>query len=214
MGLTQTLGTLTPAAAARWDAFVAGHPRASLYHHSRWVGFAADAAVEQQLMDAAATLARGTRVSILEIRDTEARLDCAVRTDKATLLLELPGTVDELSDRLGAKLRSQIRRTDRERPAVTEGGAELVAAFDRVFAETMPLDNRQWYLPLHAAMGRGSGAAVLVLPAGAQRTHGAGRAGTPGQHRARCVAPPARAVRDPPCRLIQRWTSLVAAPMR
>jgi hypothetical protein len=46
MGLTQTLGTLTPAAAARWDAFVAGHPRASLYHRSRWVGFAADAAAE------------------------------------------------------------------------------------------------------------------------------------------------------------------------
>ena len=43
MGLTQTLHTMTPGAAARWDAFVADHPRGTLYHSSRWVKFAAEA---------------------------------------------------------------------------------------------------------------------------------------------------------------------------
>ncbi len=188
MGLTQTLHTMTPGAAARWDAFVADHPRGTLYHSSRWVKFtaeafgfgaawimqetdggeltgvlplvcqrsrlfgdrwvslpylnyggplAADTDADRPLMEAAVALARRTRVKMLEIRDTALRLDYAVRTDKTALVLQLPATVDELLDRLGAKLRSQIRRADRERPEVFEGGAELIADFYRVFAETM-----------------------------------------------------------------------------
>lgn len=188
MGLTRTLHTMTPGAAARWDAFVAGHPRGTLCHTSHWVKFAAEAFgfeaawilqetiggeltgvlplvcqrsrlfgdrwvslpylnyggplaadtdAERPLMEAAATLARGTRVKVLEIRDTALRVNYAVRTHKATLVLQLPTTVDELSDRLGAKLRSQIRRADREQPEVREGGAELIADFYPVFAETM-----------------------------------------------------------------------------
>lgn len=188
MGVTRTLRAMTPDDAARWDAFVEGHPRATLYHRSRWVRFAAEAfgfeaawimqesevgeltgvlplvcqrsrlfgdrwvslpylnyggplaadeSAERKLIDAAVALARGTRVGTLEIRDTTPRVDFAVRTDKVTLILELPASVAELSARLGSKRRLRIRRADREQPEVAVGGAELVSEFHRVFAETM-----------------------------------------------------------------------------
>jgi len=188
MELSTIRGSLAPEAAHRWDDFVAGHPRATLYHTSRWVSFAADvfgfepawltaestgplltgvlplirqtsrlfgdrwvslpyfnyggplgadAPTERRLMDAAVSLARRTETKMLEIRDVEARLDYALRTDKATLVLDLPEAIDELSERLGAKLRSQIRRANREQPEVAEGGVELVGEFYGVFAETM-----------------------------------------------------------------------------
>jgi serine/alanine adding enzyme len=178
----QTAGT------AEWDAFVAVHPRASLYHTWRWSGFAADAfgfdvhrlverdaegrlagvlplvmqrspvfgrrlvslpyfnyggplgtsdEVERSLLRRAADLARRERAGVLEIRDTVPRQGFAVREDKVTVELELPETSALLSKALGSKLRSQVKRADREDPGVTRGGSELLADFYPVFATTM-----------------------------------------------------------------------------
>jgi hypothetical protein len=96
-----------------------------------------DTAVSGPLIERAADHARATRVRMLEIRDIAPREGIASRTDKVTLILELPDTAEALGERLGAKLRSQIRRSDREAPEIAQGGADLVAEFYAVFSETM-----------------------------------------------------------------------------
>jgi FemAB-related protein (PEP-CTERM system-associated) len=106
--------------------------------------------VEQQLLAQAADLARRRRVATLEIRDRTPRHDLSMRTDKWTIELALPQDADMLGRQLGAKLRSQIRRADREEPVVACGGAELVAEFYDVFAATMrdlgtPVQSRRFF---------------------------------------------------------------------
>ena len=94
--------------------------------------------VVQRLMEQARSLAQRLRCSYLELRDVEQRSgDWSVRTDKATLILDLPPDVAALSKQLGAKLRSQVKRADRESPSVRVGGAELLADFYDVFCRTM-----------------------------------------------------------------------------
>ena len=173
---------------AEWDAFIAAHPRSSLYHTWRWSGLPGDVFgfavhrlvqrdasgrlagvlplvmqtspffgrrlvslpffnyggplgssddVERSLLGQAADLAQREKAKILEIRDTVPRDGFAVRDDKVTVELELPENPPELSKSLGSKLRSQVRRADREEPAVQLGGVELLAEFYPVFATTM-----------------------------------------------------------------------------
>lgn len=59
------------------------------------------------------------------------------RTDKVSMILELPETIEELSRRLGSKLRSQVKRAERVSPQVEWGHRELVPDFYRVFSESM-----------------------------------------------------------------------------
>lgn len=92
---------------------------------------------EESLIDDATRLARGVGARVLELRDVLPRPGRVVRTDKATVELALPDSTEVLAKQLGAKLRSQIRRADRESPEVLTGGGELVADFYSVFAVTM-----------------------------------------------------------------------------
>jgi FemAB-related protein (PEP-CTERM system-associated) len=64
-------------------------------------------------------------------------LDLPERTDKVSMVLELPDTVEELARRLGSKLRSQIKRAERVQPQVVWGQRELVPEFYRVFSAGM-----------------------------------------------------------------------------
>lgn len=91
------------------------------------------------LAAAAAELARERGASHVELRQTRALnpLGLPARTDKACMLLKLPDSEAALNRQLGSKLRSQIRRADRERPEVIWGGAELIPDFYSVFATTM-----------------------------------------------------------------------------
>ena len=90
------------------------------------------------LMHRAAEAAQGLGCRYLEFRGTQARSGpWAQRTDKITLQLELPATFEALSKRLGAKLRSQVKRADREGVECRTGGAELLDDFYGVFAENM-----------------------------------------------------------------------------
>lgn len=99
---------------------------------------AVDTAVARQMMLQAAEAAERLGCRYLEIRDTQARpVDWAMRSDKITLQLPLPETFEALSKRLGAKLRSQVKRADREGVACRTGGEELVDDFYAVFAENM-----------------------------------------------------------------------------
>lgn len=94
-------------------------------------------AIEDTLLRQAADLARVARANVLEIRDDIAHPGVAARTDKASIELELPENTEELAQLLGAKLRSQVRRADRESPQASIGGAELLGDFYPVFASAM-----------------------------------------------------------------------------
>lgn len=90
------------------------------------------------LMQQARQLAYDLKCSYLELRDIEHRdPSWSVRLDKVAMLLDLPDSIEELSKRLGSKLRSQIRRAEREAVEVRHGGLDLVPDFYSVFAENM-----------------------------------------------------------------------------
>jgi len=90
------------------------------------------------LMQRARELAIGLRCSYLELRDArEYGGEWSVRTDKASMVLALPDSAEALAKRLGSKLRSQVKRADREAVTVRRGGVELLDAFYDVFTRNM-----------------------------------------------------------------------------
>jgi serine/alanine adding enzyme len=92
----------------------------------------------QALMEQARALAQSLGCRYLEFRDVEPQPgEWRVRTDKVTLVLDLPGDFAALSKQLGAKLRSQVKRADRESPSVRTGGLELLGDFYGIFCRTM-----------------------------------------------------------------------------
>ena len=95
-------------------------------------------AVVQALMDRAKQLAVDTGCRYIELRDVQQQPgDWLTRTDKVTLLMDLPASVAALAQQLGAKLRSQTRRADRESPLTRVGGLELLDDFYDVFCRNM-----------------------------------------------------------------------------
>lgn len=98
-----------------------------------------DDAVAVALAESATNLAKNRRADHAELRHTApiVGLQLAERLDKVSMVLPLPTSLDALGKQLGSKLRSQVRRADREQPEVLWGGAELVSQFYGVFAATM-----------------------------------------------------------------------------
>lgn len=91
-----------------------------------------------RLLRASADLALELGVSHVELRH---RLrDCSdwpCRTDKVTMLLDLPADPDALWKGCGSKVRAQVNRPQREGATCEQGGAELLDHFYAVFAENM-----------------------------------------------------------------------------
>ncbi len=89
------------------------------------------------LLDHAAALARRLGVDLLELR-ARRPLSAPLRVSgrKITLRLDLPDSPDALWDRFAPKLRSQIRRPQKE-GLEARFGADQVAAFYEVFASNM-----------------------------------------------------------------------------
>lgn len=98
----------------------------------------ADPEVARQMMNRAAEIAEKLGCRYLEFRDTQPRPGhWAMRTDKVTLQLELPESFESLSKRLGSKLRSQVKRAEREGVRCRTGTKALLDDFYGVFAENM-----------------------------------------------------------------------------
>lgn len=89
------------------------------------------------LVAEASALASAARVKLLELR-SRVQLDVPLRAShrKITVLLDLPGSADVLFSRLTAKLRSQIRRPQKEGVRVAFGADQVQPFFD-VFARHM-----------------------------------------------------------------------------
>jgi FemAB-related protein (PEP-CTERM system-associated) len=127
-----------------------------------------DAAGADALTEESVRLAQSRGVKQVELRhaDDIAAGSWLLRLDKISMLLELPATVEELGKRLGSKLRSQIKRAEREQPEVAVGGAELLGEFYPVFCSVMrdlgtPVYARRFFDDVFACLG--TRAQVVVL---------------------------------------------------
>lgn len=103
-------------------------------------GVLADSAtVAAALVDRAAVEAVSRNARHIELRHTVPlpELSLNERLDMVSMALKLPNSESELSKQLGAKLRSQIRRGERENIELRWGGAECIPEFYRVFAPAM-----------------------------------------------------------------------------
>lgn len=111
-----------------------------------------DPSVAAALADHASALARTRRADHVELRHVTPLTvgGFSERRDKVSMVLDLPPSEGALSRQLGAKLRSQIRRAERESLELVWGGKELLGDFHRVFAITMhevgtPVYSRQFF---------------------------------------------------------------------
>jgi serine/alanine adding enzyme len=99
---------------------------------------AATPEAREQLLAAATALARELGVSHMELRHSA--VECGgltARDDKVTMLLELPDTAAALFQQCGSKLRSQVKRPQKEGAVCVSGRDELLPEFYAVFAENM-----------------------------------------------------------------------------
>ena len=101
-------------------------------------GALADSAgIEQQLMQQAGKLAEKLATHHVEFRDNIAREGYPVRTEKVCMMLELPADVESLWQQFTPKLRAQIKRPQRENPAIKTGAEDLLDEFYYVFCRNM-----------------------------------------------------------------------------
>ena len=97
-----------------------------------------DDEIAAAMMRRAQVFAAELGCSYVEFRDSRPLPgDWIRRTDKVSMVLQLPGSFAELSRQLGSKLRSQAKRAEREASSLRIGGMELVDDFYDVFAHTM-----------------------------------------------------------------------------
>lgn len=96
-----------------------------------------DAEGVRALAEHAVALGRSAGVKLVELRSRiEQPIDLPVSRRKITVVLDLPSTEEEMWKRLPSKLRSQVRRPEKEGVTV-RFGADQVSAFHRVFVRHM-----------------------------------------------------------------------------
>lgn len=93
--------------------------------------------IEDRLIDHVNQLAIELGVQHVEYRDDLARQNLPAKTDKVNMMLALPDDPNILWNKFSPKLRSQIRRPERENPEVCIGHLELLNDFYRVFSINM-----------------------------------------------------------------------------
>lgn len=94
--------------------------------------------IERELLANAIALATGMGVSHLELRHRKPEAGALpARTDKVSMLLELPPDPAVLLKRLDTKVRSQIKRPLKAGATCVQGRDELLDEFYAVFAENM-----------------------------------------------------------------------------
>jgi len=97
-----------------------------------------NAVVERALVEEAIAIGRREKVQHMEFRHAEEKLlDLVTRRHKVSLRLDLPKRADDLWAGFKAKLRSQIRKPQKEGFTARIGGAEDLDHFYRVFATNM-----------------------------------------------------------------------------
>ena len=107
-----------------------------------WIDYggicADDAVTEQALLADARRLAADYSVQFVEFRSVDEQpLGLTVRSDKVTFLLSLDADFETVWKQFDAKLRNQIRKSEKSGLTTEFGGAERLDDFYRVFAHNM-----------------------------------------------------------------------------
>jgi len=91
------------------------------------------------LLDEAITIGDSLKSDLIEIRNATPinNEKWRPRQDKVGMILELPSSQEGLGKMLGAKRRSQIKRSLREQPKIRRGGIDCLDDFYSVFARKM-----------------------------------------------------------------------------
>ena len=120
-----------------------------------WIDYggilAADADAEKALMDAAAEIAKQEKAKFIEFRTmTVGSLSLEQRTDKVTFLLPLDKDPDVIWKGFNAKLRNQIRKSEKSELTTEFTGSEGLSEFYTVFCHNMrdlgtPVWGRDFY---------------------------------------------------------------------
>lgn len=120
----------------RVRSFAFGHFLVSMPFVNYGGPLGSDEAV-QALVVEASRIARSTRVSLLELRSrAPLAIDSKVSHHKITVVLDLPRSPETLFKSLDAKVRSQVRRSQKE-GVVVRFGADQVEPFFSVFSRHM-----------------------------------------------------------------------------
>lgn len=97
-----------------------------------------DADAAHTLLTAAAVTAQEMGAAHIELRQEEPlETEWPVRSKKVSMRLALPSDYDTLLKAFPSKLRSQVRRAQKESMDVRLGGSELLGEYYRVFARCM-----------------------------------------------------------------------------
>jgi len=115
-----------------------GHYLVSMPYFNYGGAVAITAEIEDELMKAACEVARRRGCDHVEFRDMTKRTpDWAVRTDKVVVELQLPDAPETLWSSFGTKLRTKIRRPQKEGAELIRGSTELLPEFYKVFSRNM-----------------------------------------------------------------------------
>lgn len=95
--------------------------------------------IAELLFQESVKIANEQKASHIELRHIQNNFlpDQPTKTHKIRMLLSLPSTADELWTGFKSKLRSQIKRAQRENMDIRLGGIELIGDFYKVFSRNM-----------------------------------------------------------------------------
>lgn len=94
--------------------------------------------IDNMLFEKAISLARELKVRHMELRERVTREGVEhCRSDKVNMVLDLPAELGILEKSLGSKLRSQVKRSQREGFEIFTGGIDILDDFYTVFSENM-----------------------------------------------------------------------------
>ena len=97
-----------------------------------------DAAAADALVDRARSLLADGRLGWVELRQLEPLADSLpTRTDKVTLWLSLPAGAEAMWNQLKTKVRTKVRKTQKNDLQSADGGAELLDEYFDVYSRTM-----------------------------------------------------------------------------
>ncbi len=144
-----------------------------------YAGLLGASSVRKSLLNKCLDLARDMGVSTIELRcpNDEAELfegsglDIHNSFNKVRMLLPLPGSSEALWNGFKSKLRSQIRRPQKEEMSASVGGVDLFDDFYRVFTVNMrdlgsPVHAAAWFKVLLSAYNSHAKMGVVYLKTG------------------------------------------------
>ncbi len=135
---------------------------------ARGGAIADQALIEHRLMQTANEHASSLGIEHIEYRDDIQHEGFPVLTHKVNMVLSLPDSVQELWNGFTSKLRSQIRRPQRENTEILLGSEELVNEFYKVYSRNMrdlgsPAHSKQFVINMLQRFPNNSWIIVLRL---------------------------------------------------